>query len=300
MNSAQLWKRFPAWNPDLFRDGVLEVEAGYAESGRTVATLIKRAKSLGVELLERYKFDALDDVSGRITAVILDEIEESRGESLKVTSRDPSTPLGMTRIAGDRVVMAAGAWTPYLLPFTKKFFRASGQPVFHLKPSRPDLFAPERFPVFGADITATGYYGFPVNRDGILKIANHGPGREMSPESPQREVTSEEQENLRKFLSWALPALADAPIVYTRVCMYCDTHDGNFWIAPDPEREGLVIAAGDCGHGFKFAPVLGEIIADAVEKKSNPILEKFRWRPEVAVGTGTDVARFRNEHESTN
>jgi sarcosine oxidase len=79
------------------------------------------------------------------------------------------------------------------------------------------------------------------------------------------------------------------------VCMYCDTHDGNFWIARDPEREGLVIAAGDCGHGFKFAPVLGEIIADAVEQKSNPLLEKFRWRPEVRAGSGTDVARLRGQ-----
>jgi glycine/D-amino acid oxidase-like deaminating enzyme len=59
-----------------------------------------------------------------------------------------------------------------------------------------------------------------------------------------------------------------------------------------------VIAAGDCGHGFKFAPVLGEIIADALEQKSNPILEKFRWRPAIRVGTGTDVARFRAEQES--
>jgi len=119
----------------------------------------------------------------------------------------------------------------------------------------------------------------------------------MSPESPQRAVTSEEEENLRGFLSWAFPALVNAPIVHMRVCMYCETHDGNFWIAPDPEREGLVIAAGDCGHGFKFAPVLGEIIADAVEQKSNPILEKFRWRPEVSAGSGTDVARFRGENE---
>ncbi len=292
MNAAQQWQRFPAWNPELFRDGVLELEAGYAESGRAVATLVKRARSLGVELLERHKFEALDDESGRITAVILSEVEESRGESLKVTSRDPSTPLGMTRIVADRVVMAVGAWTPYLLPFTKKFFRASGQPVFHLKPLQVDLFAAERFPVFGADITTTGYYGFPLNRDGIVKIANHGPGREMSPESPQRAVTADDEENLRKFLSWAFPALAEAPIVYTRVCMYCETHDGDFWIAPDPELEGLVIAAGDCGHGFKFAPVLGELIADAVDGKSNPILEKFRWRPEVRAGSGTDVARF--------
>ena len=273
MNSAQLWKRFPAWNPELFRDGVLELEAGYAESGRVVAALVERANSAGIELRESSKFSRLDEGDDRVKGIVLDN-----GEC----------------IAGDRVVMAVGAWTPYLLPFTKKFFRASGQPVFHLKPPRRDLFVPERFPVFGADITATGYYGFPLDRDGIVKIANHGPGREMPPESPQRAVTAKEEENLREFLFWAFPALAEAPIVYTRVCMYCETHDGNFWIARDPEREGLVIAAGDCGHGFKFAPVLGEIIADAVEGKSNPILEKFRWRPAIPVGTGTDVARLRS------
>jgi len=279
MNSAQLWRQFPAWNPELFRDGVLEFEAGYAESGRAVATLIQRAESIGVELRSSSRFAHLDERDHRIEGIVLDNGR---------------------RITGDHVVMAVGAWTPYLLPFTKQFFRATGQPVFHLKPRQRELFASAKFPVFGADITATGYYGFPLNRDGVVKIANHGSGREMSPESSQRAVTSEEEENLRRFLSWALPELAEAPIVYTRVCMYCDTHDGNFWIAPDPEREGLVIAAGDCGHGFKFAPVLGEIIADAVEEKSNPILEKFRWRPEVRAGSGTDVARFRGENESTN
>ena len=104
-------------------------------------------------------------------------------------------------------------------------------------------------------------------------------------------MTPEEHESLRKFLSYTFPALADAPIVYSRICMYCDTHDGHFWIARDPERQGLVIAAGDCGHGFKFAPVLGKMIADAVEGKLNPILQKFRWRPEMVAGSGTDVAR---------
>jgi glycine/D-amino acid oxidase-like deaminating enzyme len=276
MNAAQEWQRFPAWNPELFRDGVLELEAGYAESGRAVATLVQHAESIGVELRSSSRFGHLDERDHRISGIVLDTGE---------------------RIAGDRVVMAVGAWTPYLLPFTKKFFRASGQPVFHLKPLQADLFAAERFPVFGADITTTGYYGFPLDGDGIVKIANHGPGREMSPESPQRAVTADDEENLRKFLSWAFPALAEAPIVYTRVCMYCETHDGDFWIAPDPEREGLVIAAGDCGHGFKFAPVLGELIADAVEEKSNPLLHKFRWRPEVRVGSSTDVARFRGHQD---
>jgi glycine/D-amino acid oxidase-like deaminating enzyme len=270
MDTLQLWKRFPAWNPELYGDGVFEIEAGYAESGRAIGTLIKRAKSVGVELRENEKFSQLNEQGNRVNGIVLDDGQQ---------------------IASDFVVMAVGAWTPYLLPYTRNFFRATGQPVFHLKPAQPELFAPERFPVFGADITTTGYYGFPINRDGVVKIANHGPGREMSPDSTDRVVTADDEKKLREFLASTFSSLVDAPIVYTRVCMYCDTHDGHFWIARDPEREGLVVAAGDSGHGFKFAPVLGEIIADATEGKDNPILEKFLWRPEVRPGTATDAAR---------
>jgi sarcosine oxidase / L-pipecolate oxidase len=115
----------------------------------------------------------------------------------------------------------------------------------------------------------------------------------MSPESGQRAVTPEEENNLRDFLSGTFPALLSAPIVYTRICFYCDTHDGHFWIAPDPERPGLIVATGDCGHGFKFAPILGEIIADAVEGRDNPLLQKFRWRPEVRPGAAKEAARFK-------
>ena len=271
MNSAQLWKQFPAWNPERYQDGVLELEAGYVESSRVVATLMERAKSTGVELRESTRFSQLDESDERVKGIVLDNGE---------------------RTQGDAVVMAIGAWTPYVLPFTRKFLRATGQPVFHLKPRQPELFAPQRFPVFGADISTTGYYGFPLSREGVLKIANHGSGREMSPESPKRAVTPEEEENLREFLSSTFPALADAPIVYSRVCMYCDTNDGHFWIAPDPERPGLIVAAGDSGHGFKFAPVIGEIIADAAEGKSNPLLQKFRWRPEIRAGEQKEAARF--------
>ena len=271
IDSATLRERFPAWKAEHYRDGFFERQAGYVESGRVVALLIERAKSLGVELREGNQFTGLDEGDGRVKGVLLDNGQ---------------------RISGDLVVMAVGAWTPYVLPFTRKFFRATGQPVFHLKPRQPELFAPERFPVFGADISTTGYYGFPLSRDGVVKIANHGPGREMSPESPERAVTPQEEKDLREFLSWTFPTLTDALIVYKRICLYCDTRDGHFWIAPDPERPGLVVATGDSGHGFKFAPVLGEIVADAVEGKSNPLLEKFRWRPEIRPGETKEAARF--------
>src|SRR5438128_2867957 len=272
IDSTQLRERYPAWNSERYPDGFLDLDAGYAESGRVVAALVQWAKSLGVELRENAKFRDLDEAGDRIKGIVLEDGE---------------------KIAAAAVVMAVGAWTPYALPFTRNFLRASGQPVFHLKPDKPELFTPEHFPIFGADISTTGYYGFPLNREGVVKIANHGPGREMSPDSPDRSVTPQEEKNLREFLSATFPALANASIVYSRVCMYCDTNDGHFWIAPDPQRPGLTIAAGDSGHGFKFAPVLGEIIADAVEGKSNPLLQTFRWRPEVRPREQKEAARFR-------
>jgi len=269
-DSATFHQRFPAFAPDRFQGGFFDPDAGYVESGRVVATLVEHAKSIGVELREGAKFVGLDESDHHVSGIVLEDRH---------------------RISADAVVIAAGAWTPYVLPFTKKFFRATGHPVFHLKPKDPDLFLPERFPFFGADISATGYYGFPLNQ-GVVKIANHGPGREMSPDSAERVVTSEDEEDLREFLRSTIPALTEAAIVYTRVCMYCDTNDGDFWIAPDPERPNLVIATGDCGHGFKFAPVLGEIVADALEGKANPLLQKFRWRPEIKFGETKEAARF--------
>ena len=60
--------------------------------------------------------------------------------------------------------------------------------------------------------------------------------------------------------------------------MYCDTFDGDLWIDHDPDRPGLVVAAGGSGHGFKFAPVLGGIIADVVERQPNRWTGRFGWR----------------------
>jgi glycine/D-amino acid oxidase-like deaminating enzyme len=266
---AKLRERFPAWNAEIFPDGFFETTAGYAESGRVVSLLVDRAKSGGVQLRDSH-FAELRENAGRVKGVVSEDRQ---------------------KILADAVVVAVGAWTPFLLPFTTQFFRATGHPVFHLKPTDPELFLADRFPVFGADIATTGYYGFPIGREGVVKIGSHGAGREMSPGSSQRVVTAEEEKRMREFLSWAFPALADAPVVYSRICLYCDTHDGNFWIASDPERPGLTIAAGDSGHGFKFAPVMGELIADAVEGRANRWSQKFRWRPEVQPGIQKEAAR---------
>src|SRR5436305_1675650 len=180
------------------------------------------------------------------------------------------------KMAADQVVLALGAWTPHALPGLAAEFRSTGHPVFHLAPHEPEAFLPKRFPVFCAEIQATGYYGFPAHPEsGVVKIARHGAGRSMHPESSERFVTAEETRQLREFLAATFPLLQGAPIVYTRICLYCDSRDGHFWIARDPDRPGVIVATGDSGHAFKFAPVLGSLIAYVVVAPAHPLAATF-------------------------
>jgi len=180
-------------------------------------------------------------------------------------------------LRGDVVLIAAGAWTPLLAPQLEGAMWSVAQPVFHLLPRNPEEWRPPRFTVWAAAIAETGWYGFPANASGIVKIANHGPGRRVHPDTP-RLTTETDEAALREFLRRSLPALADAPLLAAKTCLYCDTFDGDFWIGRDPDRPGLAVAAGDSGHGFKFAPVLGEVIADAIEDRRSRFTDRFAWR----------------------
>jgi len=251
-------RRFPAWNAAQYVDGYFNPLGGYAESGEVVFQLAAHAKAAGVRMDDGSPVREILTSSGRVTGVQTE----------------------IARVEADAVVIAAGAWTPKLVPRWGEHFRTVGQPLFHLKPEDPTDFMPDRFPVFGSDISNTGYYGFPIGRAGVVKIANHGAGIVMPPDAPECVVTAAQRAHLRAHLAMTLPKLARAPIVFTRLCLYCDSHDGQFWIAEDPECEGLFVAAGGSGHAFKFAPLLGDWVADAVESVDSEVLRRFRWRPE--------------------
>ena len=263
--------RFPAWNASRYLEGIFDRQGGWVESGAVVGRLVAHARKIGVVVHAGIAFERL---------------VESKSRVLGIETRDGS------RLESDFVLLATGSWTPHVLPELATIFRSTGQPVFHLRPRAPSLFDSTRFPVFGADIASTGWYGFPLHpREGVVKIARHGTGRSLHPESPARVVTQEEIAALREFLEGTFPALAGAPIVHTRVCLYCDTWDGHFWIARDPSREGLALATGGSGHAYKFAPILGVFSADAVEGKENRWSAKFRWRPEVRPERNEEAAR---------
>lgn len=263
--------RFPAWEAERYPDGYFNPRAGWAESGRVVERLVATARAEGVALREGVRFDRLLEEGSRVAGILTKEGE---------------------RLRADLVLLATGASTPWLLPHLEGALWATGQPVLRFRPRDPSLFEAGRFPVWAADISRTGWYGFPLLPDGTLKVANHGTGRRVGPED-SREVAPEDEERFRDFFRESLPALADAALVATRLCLYGDTWDGNFWIDHDPDRPGLVVAAGDSGHGFKFAPVWGSLVADVVEGKENPWAARFRWRTPGSIAT--EEARFRGD-----
>jgi len=190
---------------------------------------------------------------------------------------------------GEVRVYAAGAWTPKVLPHLSDALWSVAQPVFHLRPKDPEAWRPPAFPVWAADIAATGWYGFPANADGIVKIAHHGPGRRVDPDAP-RAIAPGDEDRLRAFLRASLPGLAGAPLAHAKTCLYCDSFDGDFWIGEDEASRGRFVIAGDSGHGFKFAPVIGAVVADVLEGKPNRFAGRFA--PRKPAGRRAEDARF--------
>ena len=262
MDSALLRQNHPLWKAENYPDGYLNPCGGWGESRRVVMRLKQEALAAGVTIHENVVFAHWIKEAGRIRGM-----KDAKGHEWRA----------------DVTVSALGAWTTELLPWLGGLLWATAQPVFHFRPANPDEWRAPAFPVWAADIGTRGWYGFPANEEGIVKVANHGPGRRVRANDP-RVMPVAEEHRFRTFLSETFPALADAPVASTRICLYGDSFDGNFLIDHDPEHPGLVVAGGDSGHAFKFTPVLGDLIADAVEQKPNAWLAKFAWREPTSLG----------------
>lgn len=248
MDAAQLQASFPQWTPGRFGGGYVNAMGGWAEAGVVVGQLARSAIDAGVRVRPRCKVLGVDGKT--------------------VVTRDE-------RLSADVIVVAAGAWTPMVLPELADRIWATAQSMFLLRPKSPSRWRAPRHPTFGADVARTGWYGFPALPDGRLKIAHHGRGRRQAPDAPRR-VPLTLQAQLRSFLSDSLPALADAPIANTHCCLYSDMFDGHFLVDWHPDRPGVIVASGGSGHGFKFTPLVGEWVAALLD--GGAPIPRFAWR----------------------
>ena len=183
--------RFPAWSPEQYPDGYFNPRAGWVESAKVVGRLVVEARSG-----RRASFS-----NGRRAIDLLEQ--DARVVGVQTTDG--------RELRADSVLVAAGAWTPALLPHLGDVMWATGQPVVHFRVEDPAAWQAPHFPVWAADISRSGWYGFPALDDGTLKIANHGVGRRVHADDP-RSVLPAEEVRFRAFVRDHLPALADAPI----------------------------------------------------------------------------------------
>lgn len=255
IDRSELAQRFPQWRDARWVDGYFNPRAGVVDSGRVLRCLLMEAVAEGV-------------VMHASTAVA--EILANGGKAIGVRSESGEV------FAGDAVLIAAGAWSASLLPELQPMLEPRAQTLVYLAPENPKLYAGACFPFWTWDIAGQGWYGFPATSDGLVKVGHHGPGlvRPLDQRDPDPSI----EPALRGFLAKVLPDLAKAPLASQKVCFYCDSIDGDFWIGAVPERPGLYVATGGSGHGFKFAPLLGELIANAVLGVADPRLARFAWR----------------------
>lgn len=272
LNSKLLSEQYPAVNSEVYTDGNFNPRAGYVESGRVIEKLKVYAESLGVEIHEYQTAESFEIENGALNAV--------------------KTKEGHTFKCGHAIV-AAGAYTPYLLPELHPYMKSTGHSVFWLKPKDPKLFSPPLLPNFTADTSNTGWYGFPIgpNHD-VVKIGRHTDGIAVHPVRDIREIRSSEIDDIWGFIKQTFPGLQDAELVYTRLCLYTDTLDGHFWIDNHPEIKGLSVSTGGSGHGFKMGPVLGEMTADMAEGKNHQFSKRYRWRHLTPSTEQVEEARF--------
>jgi sarcosine oxidase len=161
----------------------------------------------------------------------------------------------------DALVITAGPWAGEILSDLDLPCEVWRMYNVYFAPTRPELFGPERFPVYGFRGPEGSYYGVPMLPGDGLKIGRHDRGDVCTPESARRTIRPDEIDLMRTVLDRYMPG-ATGEVLDATTCLYTMTPDSHFIIDHHPEHAQVVYAAGFSGHGFKFTAAIGEAMAD--------------------------------------
>jgi sarcosine oxidase len=163
------------------------------------------------------------------------------------------------------VVFCGGAWSDKFIADLGVPLVVTRQVMAWFWPTRePERFDFGRFPVWAIDAPDVPFtYGFPIHADGVagLKIALHYPGPATDPDRDARTPTAEDESALRPLIRRFIPD-ADGPLLSARVCLYTNSPDHHFIVDRHPAYPNVTLACGFSGHGFKFASVMGQALAE--------------------------------------
>lgn len=239
--------RFPQFRLPSCFSGVWEPRAGFLLPEKVVAAQAELALRAGADLHGREAVLEWDSAASGIA------VRTSKGE-----------------YRAGRVLFCGGPWTGKLVRDLGVELVVTRQVLGWLWPRRPELFGLGTFPVWGIEAADGSLsYGFPMIPDCPgLKVARHGRGTVTDPDTVARQATPADEAEVRAIVETNLPDGA-GPVLSMRICLYTNSPDGHFIIDTHPRHPRVVLACGFSGHGFKFASVVGEVLADlAAEGKT--------------------------------
>jgi sarcosine oxidase len=243
LTAAELMQRFPAFRMPPEHVAVVQPDGGFLDVEPSIAAQIALATAAGAEIR-----------SGEAVRAI-----ESRAGLVRIISE-----LGV--VEAGAAIVAAGAWMPVLLPELAATLRATREVVGWFEIADADPFSAGRCPVFIIESRHGMHYGIPprggTGIGAAIKVAkHHHRGETVDPDACDRTVSAQDEALIRAAIADHLPA-ANGPLKAAETCLYTMTPDGHFLIDRLPGAPNIIAASPCSGHGFKFAPVIGEILAD--------------------------------------
>jgi monomeric sarcosine oxidase len=176
------------------------------------------------------------------------------------------------RLACDVAVVTAGPWVRKVLPDLDLPVTTTRQQVTYFSRLDERAFGVGAFPIFLAGMNE---YGFPMHGPGWIKAGLHHFGAEVDPDAGYA-PSDAETAAVRTFFRRVIPAAAEAKVEMVDRCMYDVTPDEDFILDYHPGGKGIVIGSGFSGHGFKFGPLIGEMLAALALGKATPFpLDRF-------------------------
>jgi sarcosine oxidase len=240
LDATEIQRRWPQWRLDDGTTALWQARGGLADPYRGNAAHRRLAAANGASLRDRTPVLALRDAGG--------------GE-VDVVTADATYRTG-------HVVVAADAWTNQLLGSLGRGalpLQVTREQVTYFAAPDPTAFAPDRFPVW-IWMDDPSFYGFPVYGEVGPKVAQDAGGQPVTPETRTFEPDPAIAQRVRMFIAERLPDVGTTEI-YTKTCLYTLTPERDFVLDRLPDAPGVIVGLG-AAHGFKYASVIGRILAE--------------------------------------
>jgi sarcosine oxidase len=260
LDAAEIQARWPMFRLDDGVHGIYQRRGSIVPAARGTAAMQRQAGRFGADIRERTPIRGLRDLGDAGVEVHTDD------------------DVFVSR----RVITCADAWTSQLLsgldwsvPLTTTL-----EQVTYFQPPRPEVFAPGAMPLW-IWMDDPCFYGFPTYGEPTVKAAEDAGGPAVTGDDRTFEPDPVRLKKLADFMAVTLPE--SGPPVRSKTCLYTMTRDSDFLLGPVPGHEAVLVAVA-AGHGFKFSPTIGRILAElAADGRTSADVEPYRLdRPGVA------------------